>query len=106
MKAQEIAEALMDRGVAFEVSRGSGVTHYAPTNGFYKSDGMAYLVDEPGGDTVLHARYQSRNVVTSPEDVIRESKQWHEYSEDRGEGWRVPPTVWQALYDELTPSAT
>lgn len=101
MNAQQIAEALMDRGISFEVCRNNGVTYYLPSDGFYKSDGMASLYDDPCGETVLTTRYNGRKVVTEPMDIVAESKDWHDYSEDRLAYWATPPSHWAALYAEL-----
>ena len=69
-------------------------------DGFYKSDGAARLVVE-NGMLFLRARYDELTEVHCIDDVIRCSKQWHEYSEHRFDGWRTPPANWHRLYARL-----
>ena len=72
-------------------------------DGFYKSDGCAHLRHE-GGNLYLHARYGEKTEVLGIEDIIQCSKEWHEFSKDRFDGWRIPPAHWAALYATLGPN--
>lgn len=66
-------------------------------DGFFKSDGMAFLQPE-AGRLFLHTRHGEKSEVLGLDDVVRCSKDWHERSRDRWSGWQDPPPHWAALY--------
>jgi hypothetical protein len=101
MNAQEIAMWLVSRGVLVEMRQTATGVVYEPRDGFYKSDGIACIFDTPHGPPVLHARYGEVTELRDPYDVVRESKQWHEFSADRFAGWADPPQHWVDLYAEI-----
>lgn len=101
MNALEIAMWLVSRGVRVEMQHAATGTVFSPADGFYKSDGFAYIADTEEGLPVLRARYGAATELRSPYDVVRESKQWHEFSADRFAGWADPPQHWADLYAEL-----
>jgi len=101
MKLLDMVSALSKAGVATTV-RGVGETLIAEfEDGFYKSDGMAHLREE-NGRLYLNARYGEKKEVLGIDDVIKCSKEWHEFSHDRFDGWETPPAHWAALYETLS----
>lgn len=101
MELLNMVAALSKVGVATTL-RGVGETLIAEfEDGFYKSDGMAHL-KEVNGRLYLNARYGETKEVLGINDVIKCSREWHEYSRDRFEGWKTPPAHWAALYETLS----
>lgn len=94
----DIANALVDSGVGVEMLKHG----YGILDGFYKSDGCAYLVPSDNGGVHLRTRYGQIDQVESIADVVKVSRKWFEYSKNRFEGWRTPPSHWQTLYDKYT----
>lgn len=78
-------------------SNGKGGLRAFFVDGFYKSDGIAYL--EPrNGRLFLLSRYEQCDEINGLADIAAASKDWHEYSKDRFEGWENPPSHWAAFY--------
>lgn len=102
MRAADAAAWLMERGVRFEAGSANGAIYWEPRDGFYKSDGIARLVDE-GGQCFLLARYGEKTLIRVPMDVVEASQGWHEFSKSRFAGWADPPAHWAALYAEIQP---
>lgn len=101
MKAHELALWLVSHGVEVTMkSDRDGSIAYSPTEGFYKSDGIASFSDEDG-TIVLRTRYDGRCEIREPMDLVRESRKWHEISRSRFDGWATPPDAWAALYLQL-----
>lgn len=100
----KVVEILAGIGLDMSVRYRGGSLVAEFEDGFYKSDGCAYLCAEDSR-LYLHARYGEKTEVLGIKDIIRCSKSWHEFSEDRFDGWRVPPSHWSALYETLGPNA-
>lgn len=94
---------LLALGLTLEVKQeantsGNPEVRFYFTSGFYKSNGSAYLVEEPDGQLVLHARYGDKDKVDSLSDVVSFSYQWWKTSQNRCEGWKNPSSEWADLY--------
>jgi hypothetical protein len=96
----QVVAILARQGINTTVQARDGVLVAEFVDGFYKSDGMAYLRPQ-SGRLFLHARYSERTEIKGLDDVVRCSKQWHEFSHERFDGWKVPPSHWAALYTSV-----
>lgn len=97
MKAIDLVQELVKRGIKVEIRQGEVGPEFFIGSGFYKSDGSARLVDE-GDAVVLHMRYKSSVVVDNLFDIVHESYRWYDYSKDRFDGWSLPDPDWVDLY--------
>lgn len=93
----EYIDAAIDRGLRVTISAVGGEKRVFFDDGFYKSDGLAYLA-EKDGCIVLFARYGEETKVNDFSDVVSQSMEWHEHSKDRFDGWINPAPVWADLY--------
>lgn len=91
-----IAQDLVHAGIRVEMIP-NGVSIL---DGFYKSDGMAYLVSDDNSGAVLKTRYDQQDSIESVRDVVKISLEWFAHSKDRYIGWNIAPGHWQKLYDE------
>ena len=92
-------DLLVSEGIYPRVTAGPSGWKLWFEDGFYKSDGCTYL-EHDGGKYVLHARYNETTVVEDIEDIVRESKQWFDYSHNRCSVWEFAPAHWERLYKQ------
>lgn len=70
-------------------------------NGFYKSDGSAYLQDDADGNAQLHTRYDQQCLIENIFDIGHVSYRWYETSKFRYDGWNLPAEEWAQFYTNL-----
>lgn len=90
---------LTKSGVRMKVEAREGRLMASFEDGFYKSDGLAYLCVE-NGLLYLHSRYSGKDEICSYRDIVEHSRRWYEYSKDKFAGWATPPSIWAKLYAE------
>lgn len=92
---------LVEAGVQMNLVKKDGETRAYFEDGFYKSDGCAYLIEGARGDIQLHSRYDTMDQVGDLEDVAIESHNWFERSRERHFGWSAPAEGWIRLYERF-----
>jgi hypothetical protein len=102
MNAREIADYFVEKyGISVRMCKHSNgqIVYYFHT-GFYKSDGIAHLIDTDG-HVYLHTRYDSVDKIDTPMDVVSVSERWYHHSKKRYEGWAEPNREWAPLYPSV-----
>ena len=100
----KVVSLLAHEGIPTTVSKQGNMLIASFVDGFYKSDGLAFLKVE-NGRLYLCARYNDKTEIHGIDDVIRCSREWHEHSKDRLQAWKAPPAHWAALYGRLSVAA-
>jgi hypothetical protein len=103
MNAFEMITELMRKygiGVRMECDNESNPRFYFE-NGFYKSDGCTFIVDDGTGRVMMYSRYGKECQVESIEDIGLESYQWYNGYRHYYDGWPKPAEGWVQLYQDM-----
>jgi hypothetical protein len=98
-KLMNLVMELVEAGVQMNLRMEDGELRAYFEDGFYKS-GLTYMAENTDGVSV-YARYNEVTHVNSLEDVVCESRYWHERSMYRFDGWKDAPAHWAALYEKF-----
>lgn len=96
-----LVETLVRNGIDVELTLYHGNIAARPKNGFYKSDGCAFLYCDKNDEMFLDTRYGEHTEVSSLGDVVSESYHWWDRSKERFDGWKRPAKEWMSLYKEF-----
>lgn len=93
-----VVAMLAHQGIQTTISSDGTSIRATFEDGFYKSDGCAYL-DVRDQELYLNARYGESTKISSMADIVQCSQKWYEQSKDRFSGWESPPENWAKLYE-------
>lgn len=95
-----LAEKLAEAAIDIILRKGEDSLTIEFIDGFYKSDGNASIYQDVD-NLILSTQYGQKDIINNITDIVKISKLWHERSLDRYDGWAIPPTHWQNLYNML-----
>jgi len=73
-------------------------------NGFYKSS--IVTIEKEDGVLIATSRYNTKNEIKEPKDIVELNKKWWLLSKDRLPEWNEPSELWKQLYEKFSITLT